>query len=63
MNGLIFQLEELKFAVFSLAGYGHASGSHERENARNIAEGINHRIDWLVGEFRKLAPKPEGEKK
>ena len=55
----IDELKSLKFAIASLAKYGHEPGSYEKENAKNIGAGIECRLDWVI---RQLAAANEGQK-
>jgi hypothetical protein len=42
------ELQQLKFAVSSLAAMCGTPGSHEKENAENVARGIRARLDWCL---------------
>lgn len=48
----IEELENLKFAVASLAEMATEKGSYNRENARNAADGIRHRLNWVINQLK-----------
>jgi hypothetical protein len=55
----IDELRRLDFALASLASLVGRDGSHERENARNVADGIRARLKWVIANLNKAG---EGQK-